>query len=78
MEKTTQKELKRLVEFGHAIDITRYDFEKVNALREKEKWLDCEMVSSGVYGLNGAYLIGHNTKQAYVITARTGALSQLV
>lgn len=78
METTTQKELRRLIKYGHCEDITCYGFASVNNLREKEKGLSVIMVSHGVNGMNGALLQGNETKQFYGICGRSGSLFQLV
>ena len=78
MEKTTQKALKLLVAYNDVKDITRFNFDMVNALREEENGLSVVSVSVGQYGMNGALLQGNKTKTDYVITARSSSLFQLV
>lgn len=79
MEKTTQKELKRIAQYDRfAKDITHLSFDDTNKLIDKENGLDVKMVSYGIYGMNGALLKGNKTQNTYVITARTSTLFQLV
>ena len=79
MERTTQKELKRIVKYDRfAKDITRLSFDDANRLIDKENGLTVQMVSFGIYGINGALLKGNKTQNTYVITARSSTLSQLV
>ena len=75
---TTIKELKRLALYGDCKDITRLKFEEVCTLREQENGFNVIATSLGMYGLNGALLEGYNSKQMYVITARSSVLAQLV
>ena len=79
MEKTTIKELKRIAQYDRfAKDITNLSFEEANALVDKENGLTVQMVSVGIYGINGALLKGNKTQNTYVITARSSTLAQLV
>ena len=68
MEKTTQRELKRLVKYGHAIELT-------NAKDRKElpEGFSRLAYSAGIYGINGLLLKGDDTGKLYAITARTTA-----
>lgn len=74
--KTTQKSIKQHVRAGISQDITNYSFEQAAALHRAHS-LETIVVSSGVYGLNGAILKDENGK-LYAITARNSVLSQLV
>ena len=79
MERTTQKELKRIAMYDRfAQDITHISFDEANRLIDKENGLTVQMVSLGVCGLNGALLKGNKTQNTYVITARSSTLAQLV
>ena len=51
---------------------------EANALVDKENGLTVQMVSVGIYGINGALLKGNKTQNTYVITARSSTLAQLV
>ena len=68
MEKLTQKELKRLVANGVAIDLTYSHNQK--DIKEPYKQIG---YSSGVYGCNGKLLKGESG-QLYAITKRTAAI----
>ncbi len=68
MEKITQKELKRLVRLGVAVDMTtacnREDITEPYTIAA---------VSSGVYGLNGLLMQG-DSGQLYAVCTRSSAL----
>ena len=67
MEKTTQREIKRLIKLGAAIELT--DTKTVPAGR-----LTTVAMSYGVYGMNGAILKDDETGQLYAIPRRDGIL----
>lgn len=69
MEKFTQKQLKTLVKFGHAIDAT--DYQLRSDIDENYTQIG---YSSGVYGCNGMLLKGRETLRLYAITGRTTAI----
>jgi len=69
MLKTTQKELKELVKFKQAIDITdSHDRKDVPESYHQIGY------ASGVYGCNGMLLQGNETGRLYVIYSRTSAI----
>lgn len=68
MKKYTQKELKRLISTGFAIDITHA--EEIPANLEKIGYC------TGVYGIAGGLLQDHNG-QLYAITKRTSNLLRI-
>lgn len=74
MTKYGQREIKALVRSGAAVDITNHDNTALHELEAREGYLDKVGYSSGVYGLNGGLLKGHNSGTLYAITARTTAL----
>lgn len=74
MTKYGQRELKALVRSGAAVDISNHDNTAHHELEAREGYLDKVGYSSGVYGLNGGLLKGHNSGTLYAITARTTAL----
>lgn len=74
MTKYGQREIKALVRSGAAVDITNHDNTARHELEARERYLDKVGYSSGVYGLNGGLLKGHNSGTLYAITARTTAL----
>ena len=67
MEKTTQREIKRLVKLGAAIELT--DTKTIPAGRLTQVAYSC-----GVYGINGAILKDDTTGQLYAIPRRDGIL----
>lgn len=68
MTKYTQKQLRSMVKDGTAIDATNFTYDDVNEPLKHIGW------SKGIYGCNGALLLGTKTKRLYAITARTPAL----
>lgn len=70
-----QKELKDMVRFGQAEDITTISDEEAKALRKKG--IETVGVSRGTYGMNGALLRDSEGKK-YVITARSSNLFYFV
>lgn len=65
--KTTQKEIKRLIKSGAAIELT--DAKTVNAGR-----LQTIALSFGIYGMNGGLFRDTETGQLYGIPRRDGIL----
>lgn len=74
MKKYTQREIKALVKSSAAIDISDHDNNARRELETREIRLEKVGYSSGVYGLNGGLLKGHNSGTLYAITSRTSAL----
>jgi hypothetical protein len=70
-----QKELKDMVRFGQAEDITTISDEEAKALRKKG--IETIGVSRGTYGMNGA-LLRDKDGNKYVITARSSNLFYFV
>lgn len=66
MERTTLKELRRLVRIGAADEIT-----ESKQITESVRQIS---YSSGIYGLNGALLRGEKTNSLYAIIGRSSAL----
>lgn len=73
-KKLTQKELKRLVKTGAAVDITAWDSEKIKELQNKN--IEKVGLSFGIYGMNGG-LFKDKDGNLYTITARTSNLFAL-
>ena len=67
MEKTTQREIKRLVKLGAAIELT--DTKTIPAGR-----LTTVAMSFGLYGMNGAILKDDESGQLYASPRRDGIL----
>ena len=68
MEKLTQKELRRLVKIGAAIDVTNAS--NSSAVPENYSQIG---YSAGIYGCNGMLLQGESG-QLYAVTSRTTAI----
>ena len=73
MERTTQKELRRLVRTGAAIDATAYGLEEYKRVSATEGGFDSVAYSAGMYGVNGALARGRASGTLYAVTARTTA-----
>lgn len=67
MKQTTQKEVKNLIKFGAAIELT--DTKPIPAGR-----VSTVALSFGLYGMNGAILKDDETGQLYAIPRRDGIL----
>lgn len=65
--KTTQREIKRLIKVGAAIELT--DAKTINAGR-----LEVVALSFGVYGMNGGLFRDHESGQLYAIPRRNSIL----
>lgn len=74
MTKYGQRELKAMVRSGAAVDISNHDNIARHELEARERYLDKIGYSSGIYGLNGGLLKGHESGTLYAITGRTTAL----
>ncbi|MDO4477534.1 MAG: hypothetical protein Q4B73_00665 [Lachnospiraceae bacterium] len=74
MRKYGQREIKALVKSGAAVDISNHDNAARHELEAQETYLEKIGYSSGVYGLNGGLLKGHESGKLYAITGRTTAL----
>lgn len=68
MEKTTLKELRRLIAVGAAIDVTKWGYKEAATIGKVEH----VAYSRGVYGVNGLLVRGNDGK-LYATTARTAA-----
>ncbi|MDE7025555.1 MAG: hypothetical protein K2O88_06725 [Paramuribaculum sp.] len=67
MEKTTQREIKRLIKLGAAIELTDTKAVKYSELRTVA-------MSFGIYGMNGALFQHETTGQLYAIPSRSTLL----
>ena len=65
--KTTQREIKRLIKVGAAIELT--DAKTINAGR-----LEVVALSFGVYGMNGGLFRDNESGQLYAIPSRNSIL----
>lgn len=71
MNELKQKEIKRLVKIGAAVDITTWSTEKIEELQNKN--IEKVGLSFGIYGMNGG-LFKDKDGNLYAITARNGNL----
>ena len=74
MVRFTQRQLKDLVAYGHAWDISDAKESDYWAIRQNEGNIKRIGYSCGKYGCNGLLLHGSKTGQLYAITKRTTAL----
>lgn len=72
MTKVTQKEIKRLVQIGAAIDVTNVDVPAPKGHFEKLMW------SQGVYGANGVVVKDTGDGTLYAVTSRSSNLFMLL
>lgn len=76
--KTIKRELLTYAKQVNAIDISKYSFEEIEALRKSEEYLEEVAHSVGIYGMNAYLCKGHKTKQFYVVPSRSTALFQVI
>ena len=76
--KTSKKELIEYSKQVNAIDINKYSFEEIEALRKNEEYLEEVAYSVGRYGVNAYLCKGHKTKQYYVVPTRSTTLFQVM
>lgn len=74
MTKFTQRQLKDLVFYGNAYDISDYRESDYWYTMNKEGNMKRIGYSCGTYGCNGLLLQGCNTGKLYAITKRTPAI----
>lgn len=70
MKKITQKEIKRLIRNGSAVDITDAPTKTLEAIKHNEKE---HFTSFGINGMNGALFVT-NSGDIYGITSRSSSL----
>lgn len=76
--KTSKKELLAYAKQVNAIDLNKYSFEEIEALRKSEEYLEEVAYSIGTYGVNAYLCKGHKTKQFYVVPSRSTTLFQVM
>lgn len=76
--KTSKRELLAYASSINAIDINKYSFEEIEALRKNEEYLEEVAYSVGIYGINAYLCQGHKTKQYYIIPSRSTTLFQVM
>lgn len=76
--KTSKKELLTYASTINAINIDRWSFEEIEALRKEESHFNAVAYSCGIYGVT-AYLFQENkTKKYYLVSSRNSALYQVM
>lgn len=73
MEKFTLKQLRALIEYGVATDLT-HATGYADAKLESDEYLEQIGYAAGVYGCNGRLLKSSKTGKLYAITSRTQAI----
>lgn len=76
--KTSKKELLAYASSINAIDINKYSFEEIEALRKNEKYFEEVAYSIGIYGVSAYLCQGHKTKQFYIVPSRSTTLFQVM
>lgn len=76
--KTSKRELLAYASSINAIDINKYSFEEIEALRKNEEYFEEVAYSIGIYGVSAYLCQGHKTKQFYVIPSRSTTLFQVM
>ena len=71
MIRLRQKDLREMVHYYDAEDVTNATDEDYSIIMNREGWLRLIGYSAGTYGCNGMLLQGHNTGKLYAITSRT-------
>ena len=74
MVKYTQRQLKDMVYYKYAYDISDSTRSDYCSIMNEEGYLTKIGYSCGKYGCNGLLFQGHNTGRLYAITRRTQAL----
>ena len=74
MVKYTQRQLKDMVFYGNAWDISDSTQSDYYSIMKEEGYLTKIGYSCGTYGCNGLLFQGHNTGRLYAITKRTTAI----
>ena len=74
MIKYTQRQIKDMVLYKYAEDISHADMTDHAIIMKREGWLNEIGYSCGTYGVNGKLYQGHKTGKLYAITSRTMAI----
>lgn len=72
MTKVTQKEIKRIVQIGAAVDVTNIEVPNPKGYFEKLMW------SQGGYGANGVVVKDTGDGTLYAVTSRSSNLFRLL
>ena len=76
--KTSKRELIEYSKQVNAINLNKYSFEEIEALRKQESYFNEVAYSIGRYGVNAYLCQGHKTKQFYVVPSRSTTLFQVM
>lgn len=76
--KTSKKELLAYASSINPIDINKYSFEEIEALRKNEEYFEEVAYSIGIYGVSAYLCQGHKTKQFYIVPSRSSTLFQVM
>ena len=76
--KTSKRELIEYSKQVNAIDINKWIFEEIEALRKNEEYLEEVAYSIGRYGVTAYLCQGHKTKQFYIVPSRSSTLFQVM
>lgn len=76
--KTSKRELLAYASSINAIDINKYSFEEIEALRKNEEYFEEVAYSIGIYGVSAYLCQGHKTKQFYIVPSRSTTLFQVM
>lgn len=77
MELISKREIRSWIRDGIATDVTNYNFDALNKLRDMENGLSKIRVARGTYGVSGGIVRGNKTGDFYAVTQRTLASSYL-
>lgn len=76
--KTSKRELLAYASSINAININKYSFEEIEALRKNEEYFEEVAYSIGIYGVSAYLCQGHKTKQFYIVPSRSSTLFQVM
>lgn len=76
--KTSKKVLLDYADRVNAINVNKYTFEEIEALRRNEVFFEEVAYSMGVYGVNAYLFRGYKTKIYYVVPSRSTTLFQVM
>lgn len=72
--KCNQRDIKKAIASGEAVDLTTANSQKIDEIRAKEDYFIELKYSVGIYGCNGRLMKGRNTGTIYGVGDRTPAL----
>ena len=72
--KTTLRDIKELVKYEKAVDVTNFNMDDYKTLKESEGYFTEIAHSIGTYGVTGRVVQGSYTGTLYAVTRRTSAI----